>query len=301
MVFYLLTNIYGIAPVPILLFVSLRTGIMKNILVAIDFSASSRNAANYAAGLAEYFGAKLTLFHAYQMPVLGYEMGYIPPVIDVRSERETEIKKWIEELESSYKGIQVDRHLEIGLAADIIEEVAKDRECDMIVVGLSGQDDGIKEHVFGSVATRVAETSRIPVLIVPEHLHYSKIQKIAYACDLDKNLTTNDTLMKVKYFCSLLDAELEIVNVINPNEEMSVEKAATDFYVEEKFKNTKHNSFFIYDKKVDNGVIDFLWHHESDILITCPKTHNFLHNLFVESKTKKLAFHSPVPILTIHA
>ncbi len=274
---------------------------MKNILAAIDFSTSSKNAVNYAAGLAEYFGAKLTLFHAYHMPIIGYEMGYVPPVIDGRSERETQIKKWIQELRSSYKGIEMEHHLEIGLAADIIEEVAKERECEMIIVGLSGQENTIKEHLFGSVATKVAETSKIPVLIVPEHMHYSKIHKIAYACDLDKNLTTNDTLMKVKYFCSLLDAELEIVNVIGPNEEMSVEKAATDFYVEEKFRNTKHNSFFIYDEKVDNGVIDFLWHHESDILITCPKTHNFLHNWFVESKTKKLAFHSPVPILAIHA
>jgi nucleotide-binding universal stress UspA family protein len=273
---------------------------MKNILVAIDFSASSKNAAGYAAGLAEYFGAKLTLFHAYHIPPFGYERGYVPPVIDIRSEREKEIKKWIQGLEDSYYGLDVNYHLEIGLAADIIEEVAKDRECDLIVVGLAGQDSPIKEHIFGSVATRVAETSKIPVLIIPEHVHYSKIKKIAYACDLDKNLAFNDTLTKVKYFCALFDAELEILNVKKPQEEMSVEKSETEIYVEERFHNTKHNSFFIYDDKVDKGLIEFLGHHESDILITCPKMHNFLHKLFIESNTKKLAFHSPIPILTIH-
>lgn len=273
---------------------------MKNILAAIDFSPSSKNAASYAAGLAEYFGARLTLFHAYHMPVLGYEMGYVPPVIDVRSEREKEIKKWIQGLDDLHYGLEINYHLEIGLAADIIEDVAEDRECDLIVVGLAGQDSAIKEHVFGSVATRVAETSQIPVIIIPDNVHYSKIKKIAYACDLDKSLVINDALTKVKYFCALFDAELEILNVKKPQEEMSVEKAETELYVEERFHNTKHHSFFIYDNKVDKGVIDFLSHHECDILITCPKTHNFLYKIFIESNTKKIAFHSPIPILTIH-
>lgn len=273
---------------------------MKNILTAIDFSASSKNAAEYAANLADYFGAKLTLFHAYHMPTLGYEMGYVPPLIDVKEEREEEIKKWAENLSQAHNNIDVSFHLEIGLAADVIEEAAIERQCDLIVLGLSGQDSFIKEHIFGSVATNVASSSKIPVLIIPEQCRYEKIRKISYACDLDKHLETDDTLTKVKYFCSLFDAELEILNVIRPEEEISVEKAETDLYLEEKFSNTKHNTFFIYDEAVDKGVIDFLGHHHSDILITCPKTHGFFHNLFVESKTKKLAFHSPVPILTIH-
>ena len=88
---------------------------------------------------------------------------------------------------------------------------------------------------------------------------------------------------------------------MKPNEEISVEKAETDSYVEEKLYATKHDTFFIYDEKVDKGVIEFVEHHDTDILITSPKNHNFLHDLFVESKTKKLAFHSHIPVLTIHA
>ena len=273
---------------------------MENILAAIDFSDSSKNAASYAANIAGYFGAKLTLFHAYHIPTLTVEMGYMPPMVDLRADREEEIKKWVTGLSNTYKGIDIDYYMGVGLAADLIEEAAREKQCDLIVVGLSGQNDKIKEHIFGSVATKVAETSKIPVLIVPEHVRFSKIKKLSYACDLDKKLESNDTLARVKDFCSLFDAELEILNVIRPEEEISVEKAETDFFLEEKFSDTKHNTFFISNKKIDEGVVDFLWHHKSDILITCPKTHNFLHNLFIESNTKKLAFHSPIPILTIH-
>jgi nucleotide-binding universal stress UspA family protein len=273
---------------------------MENILTAIEFSGSSKNAASYACNLAGFFNAKLILFHTYHIPALGFEAGYTPPITDMKANTEKEMKKWVDELSNKYKGIDIEYILEMGMAADLIENKAKEKQADLIVVGLTGQNSVIKEYILGSVATKVAETSRIPVLIVPEHVRFSKIKKIAYACDLDKSLQSNDTIMKVKYFCTLFEAELEILNVLRPEEEMTFEMAETDSYLEEKLNTTKHSTHFLYDKKVDKGLIDFLGTNKCDILITCPKTHGFFHDLFIESNTKKLAFHSPVPILAIH-
>ena len=273
---------------------------MENIVAATDFSASSKNALHYAANLAGYFKAKLTLFHAYHIPVLNTEAGYIPPLTDTKKVAEEELVKWIEDLYKEFPGADIDYVLEMGFAADIIEEVAIDKHANMIVMGISNQNSFLKEHLVGSVSTTVAQTSSIPVLIVPETAKYSRIKKISYACDFDKNLESTGVLSKVKYFCSLFNAQLQILNVMKPEEEISVEKAETDSYVEEKLYSTIHDTFFIYDEKVDKGVMEFVEHHDTDILITSPKNHNFLHNLFVESKTKKLAFHSHVPVLTIH-
>jgi nucleotide-binding universal stress UspA family protein len=274
---------------------------MENILAAIDFSSSSKNALHYAANLANYFNARLTLFHAYHIPVLNTEAGYIPPLTDTKQVAETEIKKWTEDLHNEFPGIDVDHVLEMGFAADLIEEVAIDKNADIIVMGISNQNSFLKEHLVGSVSTTVAQSSSVPVLIVPETAKYSRIKKISYACDFDKNLESTGVLMKVKYFCSLFDASLQILNVMKPEEEISVEKAETDSYVEEKLYSTIHDTFFIYHEKVDEGVMEFVEHHDTDILITSPKNHNFLHDLFVESKTKKLVFHSHIPVLTIHA
>lgn len=274
---------------------------MENILAAVDFSTTSKNAAEYAANLASYFNAKLTLFHAYHIPVLNTEAGYIPPLVDTRKEAEIEIKKWIRELGEQFKGVNIDHILEMGFAADLIEEMALDINADLIVVGLANQNSLIKEHLVGSVATKVAQESTVPVLIIPESVKYSRIKKISYACDFDKNLESTDVLMRVKYFCSLFDADLQILNVMHPQEEISAEKAETDSYVEEKLYATKHDTFFIYDEAVDKGLIEFMDHHDTDIIITSPKKHGLFHNLFKESKTKKLAFHAHVPVLTIHA
>lgn len=273
---------------------------MENIFLAIDFTSASRNAAEYAANLAGYFGSKLTLFHSYHAPITNFETGYIPPITDMKAESEQEMNKFKSDLESRFKGIEIETRLDMGLAADVVEENAVANKADLIVMGIAGQNSIIKEHLVGSVATQIAQESKIPVLIVPEHCKYTKVKNIAFACDFDKKLETNTTLLKIKYFVSLFDAELEILNVMDPKEEISVEKAATDLYIEEKLQNTRHKTFFIYEENVDKGIIEFLENNKCELIITSPKKHNFFYSLFKESHTKRLAFHSPIPILTIH-
>lgn len=273
---------------------------METIFVPVDFSPASNNAAVYAAHLARFFSANLILFHAYHYPSVTFEPGYIPPVLDLKEETEEEMRKLCNELKKDFSEVEISFLLEMGFAAEMIEEVAAKNNADLIVLGISGQNSALREHIIGSISTQLAESSRLPVLIVPPTVRYSKIMKIAYACDFDKHLETNTTLIKVKYFCSLFNAELQILNVVKPEEEISVEKAETDQYIEDKFKTTNHNTFFIYENKVDKGLLEFLEKHRADILITSPKKHSFFHDLFVESNTRKLAFHSPVPILTVH-
>lgn len=273
---------------------------MEKIFVAVDFTDSSRNAANYAANLAGFFGAGLTVFHAYHSPITNFETGYIPPLTDMKSDAEKELSKFMHDLALSHQGVEMDSCLEMGLAGDILEEYATKGKADLIVMGIAGQNSIVKEHLVGSVAAQIAQDSKIPVLIVPEHCKYSKIKKIAFACDFDRHLEENSTLLKVKYFASLFDSELQILNVMKPKEEISVEKAEVDAFLESKLESTKHQTYFIYEEKVERGLVEFIEVHKSDMIVTSPKKHNFFHNLFIESHTKKLLFHSPVPILTIH-
>ena len=274
---------------------------METILAPTDFSSGSVNAVTYAANLSRLFSAKLILFHAYHTPVTSLEGGYIPPLIDMKIESEEQMQKLEKEIKNSFPDVEIDVCLKMGLAADVIEEVAKEKNIDLIVMGITGQNNIVKEHLIGSVASKVAVESTIPVLIVPEKVKYTKIKNLAYACDLDKDLEQNSVLIKVKYFSTIFSAELKILNVMKPNEEISEVKALIDSYVEERLKTTNHNSFFIYDEKVDKGLLEYLDHDNVDIIVTCPKKHNFFHNIFVESNTKKLVFNSPIPILTIHS
>jgi nucleotide-binding universal stress UspA family protein len=54
---------------------------MKRIVVSVDFSATSANAAEFAANLAAFYGADIWFYHAFEIPIALSEFAY--PVVDV--------------------------------------------------------------------------------------------------------------------------------------------------------------------------------------------------------------------------
>ena len=54
---------------------------MKTIIVSVDFSTTSSNAAEFAANLAAFYGADIWLYHAFQIPIALSEFAY--PVVDI--------------------------------------------------------------------------------------------------------------------------------------------------------------------------------------------------------------------------
>lgn len=273
---------------------------MKTILATVDFSETSNNAAHYAAALCKSLSSKLILLHAYHVPVTMPEHGYIPAIMDMKGDSEVQMKKLVKQLRSKFKYLDIHPELKMGLASEIIEETAKAKNAELIVMGINGKSGFIKKHMIGTVTTHVAKTSCIPVLIVPTNTKFTKIKNIAFACDLDKVLEKNTAILKVKQFCSLFRSKLELINVIKPGEKMSVEKAETGNYIEGKLDLTNHNAFFVYNKEVYRGLLDYISYYAPDLVIMSPKKHGFFHDLFIGSNTDKLAFYSPVPILTVH-
>lgn len=274
---------------------------MKKILIPIDFSEPSDNAVNYAASMAKQIPAQLTLLHCFHVPVASYETGYIPPTFDMDEAAKREMTKYMKKVKSKFPSVTVNTLVKMGFAGDLIEETAKDSGADLIVMGITGHAGILKEHLVGSICTQIARDSSVPVLIVPEGSKYKELKRIGFACDYSMELEKNTTLNKVKDFCRMFGAELEILNVERPNEEISVEKSHVENYVEEKLSAVAHKTYVITEEEVDKGLLELVTRNNIDLMITCPRKHNLFHSIFIESKTEKLAFHSPVPVLGIHS
>src|SRR5947207_3140670 len=88
----------------------------------------------------------------------------------------------------------------------------------------------------------------------------------------------SEEMIKKQYFCSLFGAGLELLNVIKPGEEMSVERANTGNFILDKLKIRNHSTFFIYNKKVAQGIMEYINQYYTDMLIISPKNHNFFHD-----------------------
>lgn len=274
---------------------------METILIATDFSAAAKNATDYGVKLAKYFNARVVLVHAYPVPPTDYESGFaIDMMQSLREAGDEGLKRLKNEIEEKHhRNFHIETINEMGLAFDVITEVAKTHDADLVVMGIIGEAGKFKEHIIGSTAVNVARHSTIPTLIVPEKAHFHPIRKIAFACDLDK--TEESYIVYVtKYYANLFDASLEVVNIEKPLDEFTDEKAKSSLFVEKKLESVKHKTVYATDEEAAHGLEHYLKHHPSDLVITNPKKHSLLHNLVHESTTKKLAFHLDIPLLAIH-
>lgn len=274
---------------------------METIVVPTDFSPVSNNAADYAAQLARFFSARLVLVNAYPFPPANYEMGFSLPVVSaIRESSEERLEQLKSELHARH-GLEfgISWVAEMGAPYDVIDSVSRQENADLIVMGITGEAGALKEHMMGSTAIKVARNIRIPAFIIPGHVKYQPIHKISFACDLDKTEETN-LVYVARYFSKIFDAELEIVNVERPEEEITVEKARTNFFVERKLEQVTHRTVFITGKKVGKELEDYFALHQTDVVMLSPKKHGAFYYLFHENVTRELAFHLQVPILAIH-
>lgn len=274
---------------------------MDTIMIPTDLSPAAHNATDYAVELAKFFDARIILVHAFPVPTLNYEMPFpVEPISEFQKDAEDrleEVKRGI--LKRNAFPLDIECVVSMGTPFNVIEETAKEKNPDLIVIGIVGEASALKEHLIGSTAITVARKLEVPVFIIPEKARYHTIHKISFACDLEKTEET-DLIHVVKFFSKVFDADLEIVNVGPKKEVITTDKAVSYLYLEDRLKNVKHTTFHIDGDDVAKELEDYYKGYDTDVIMVNPKKHNIFYHLFNHSITKNLAFHLNLPILAIH-
>ena len=142
----------------------------QNILVPTDLSEGAEEALDYACELAKKFGAKLHLVNVIGIPTLGVpELGVAitSTVIDsIIRDNQTALDKLAEQKRCKAQIGEV--ILRTGDARDVINQTAKELQCDLIVMGTHGRR-GVSRALLGSVTETVVRTAPCPVLTVRAH------------------------------------------------------------------------------------------------------------------------------------
>lgn len=146
----------------------MNTEIVKfsNIMVAIDGSESSLNAADFAVSLAKRDNAELTLLTVIHTALgLGHagkpEEWHKNERMRVQ-ELFQKIKKEAQNLNITCKENIIETHMSVDGA---IVNYAEEQNADLIVIGTSGMSD-FRKMLLGSVVTGVVRYSTCPVLVV---------------------------------------------------------------------------------------------------------------------------------------
>lgn len=273
---------------------------MKTILVPTDFSRTAANAVDYAAELAQVTQSKLILFHAYMLPVAPTETPLPFPTVEMEKETLRDLHKIEKHIRSKHgNGISIDCQFTFGAPVDEIVEAAKKNKADLIVMGMQGAGF-LAEKLIGSVTTFLMRKSTIPVLAIEHHVKFRSIEKIALACDYEQ-MNNKEVLEPVKAFAKLFNAHLYILNVVKEVEEIAtVTKTVEEIKLNRLLESIPHSFHHAENEDVIEGINHFAAEEKIDMLVLIPKKHSMLYNLFHESHTKQMAFHTKVPVLAIH-
>ena len=273
---------------------------MKTILVPTDFSTTAQNAAEYAIGLAKHIDAQVIFLHVFDVPVVVTD---IPVVINDYEEFEQIKKQQLENYEHKLiakhgKDLIISSILRPGFINNEIQDVIKEKKVDLIVMGITGAGK-VPELLIGSNVSRVIQSVDCPIITIHDDVKFHTIKKIAFACDYD-DIEESQALDKLIEFVKLLKAKLQLINIINPVEKPNYKKELSGALLEHIFDKVNHTVSFSKNEDITEGINNFVDQHGTDMLVMLPKKHSFFSRLFNEPNTKKMAFHTHVPLLTIH-
>ncbi len=274
---------------------------MKTILVPTDYSAASANAVEYASTLARLIEARIILYHTYHITLssVDYFSGMMPPFPDISQIEQSSLEEYAQRFRTDSGELVISKCLTSpGFAADEIPDYAGIVNADMVVMGISGP--GKTGHpLFGSITTSVIEKTKRALLLVPEKVKFETPKRIAYACDLEQNICT-EVVERVKAFARLFNAELFVINVEQPGQEISDQKAFVSRQLVSELQGVTHSLHFPSHQDVVTGLVSFEDRYGLDMLVMVARKHTLFQQLFHASKTRKMIGNTHVPILVLH-
>ena len=273
---------------------------MKKIIAPVDFSEPSVNAAKYAVQLAsDLADSTVTLYYVYETIIAGSDG--TPLLIDPDARKNVAmmaLNNLKKEMESISK-IPVDVVAEEGRLASCLEKYVKQNEADLIVMGITGSSK-IEQLIIGSNTLNVISKDICPVFIIPGNASYKKIDRVIFTSDL-KNVTSTTPLRPLKKILDMLHPELYVVHVTATHAAVPEAEMTEKRKLEPLLKEYNPHYFFVLEENFTAAVDKFAEEYSADIIITVPRRHSFLSSLFKGSNTKKLAYHSSLPILALHS
>ena len=188
------------------------------------------------------------------------------------------------------------------MGGDLIENIARlahTTRATLIVMGITGKSE-VRQAMFGSNTLKLVDKNLLPVMIIPPDAAYKGVNNVAFTSDYkDIEATTPAPLIT-----AVLEMFNPMLHIVNVNKEhyvsLTEEIEAGKLVFKEMFKSFKTEFYFITMNSFYDAIDNFVNDYNIDVLITIPKHQSNAVSLFKSSHTKRLAYHSRIPILAAH-
>lgn len=290
---------------------------VRRILVPVDFTAHSENAAVYALQLAETLKAEIKLLYAYLDPMgtpqtylesYAYQLNLDSVIREVEEETERSLLAIVKRLKEimntrNLKNIDISYEMSKGGAVNAILNEIENFKPGMIIIGTRGSKlEGLRS--FGSVTSSLISKVNIPMLTVPKDFDaydFKAPKKVLFATNFEhtdglalQRLVTFVRPFKSKIFC--VHAAL---NEAAADEEEKMQQIKKMLAISTNNYNIEYGLLETVD--IQQGLEDFISERKIDVVALTRYNQSFLVRLFKPSLTKKFLFQSNKPLLIFQA
>jgi nucleotide-binding universal stress UspA family protein len=294
--------------------------IVTHVLLPTDFSPSSAPAFRYAVEWAKVFEAQLTLLHVHPLhPGLDIDAAVAQKFLDEqRKVAREELENLLAEARKQVPGASME--LLAGLPSEYICQVAREKKCDLIIMGTHGWT-GFNRVLFGSVAERVIQRAPCPVLSIPHRepedisaMHLLQILPRQVVLPLEFSDCSMDAYEYAVQIAKWFDVPLTLIHAIEPlsysldftlthplqekTNRDKVEKRLADLtaVLSEQGLSARYE---LLDKPTIIGILETSAIQQADLIVMGTHGRKGLTRLVLGSTACKVLEQSPYPVLTV--
>jgi len=278
---------------------------MIRIMVPTDFSPNATKAIEYAVQLAKTGKASLMIINTCDhLTNVGLEAGlpmndYNKQITDDAFANLDLISKSIKEAEH----VDVQTELYTGTVVDSVVEAAKENGIQYIVMGTMGINS-IRDSLFGTNTSGVIANATTPVIAIPPEYEGKPPAKMALAINhFDEVSGLLDPLFELARFHSS-----EVHLMVFTDEEIST---SADFVADHKsireaeeklrglYPDIVLKAEHISGKDFESAVMQYVDTAGIDLVAMTTHKRSLLGNIFNRSMTRKMSYHTRIPLLAI--
>lgn len=289
---------------------------IERILVPVDYSDCSKFACRFAIKIACKLGAEIKLFHTYYSPA--FDLIELAGAVQTQTQLREEVTANLEDNEketmdsfintlkeymasNKMPAIRLSYDITPGVPEDEIIHLSNDYKPDMVVMGTKGKGSGMGA-IMGSVTAAIINRISFPVLAIPEKYTFvgeKNVKNVLYVTDFDESDFL--TLKSLINLTDQLDLDIHCVHIgEDPNSWDKVKMDGLMNYFSQAYGKRHVTYSFINQKNLLSDLDQLIIDKNINILSLTAHRQGIVAKLFKPNITKKLFYHTSIPLLVFH-
>lgn len=269
---------------------------MRTILFPTDFSKRADSAFDHTVNFAEKFNARIVIYHVYHRPPndakgsahVSLRLDSLEKEIDLEFQRLYAKHNKLKDVDHEFKR-------ELGISTESIINFSKQEDFDLIIMATKGAN-GFGE-LWGTKTAEIVKSVDIPVLVIPDNTDLN-MSKIGLLCDYSAE-TDYHTLDFLLETAEVLKVDIDVLTLNRDEKVMTHQEKAYRNLVRKKLESVPVTFNISFHSNIEEGIIAYSTANNIGLVTILPKQYQFIEDLFHESLTQKMTFHSPIPLLVL--